>query len=244
MTLEEKIGQMTQPNRIRFLKIRETCRNISSALYSAAAIRIPPKETAWKAWTDLYDKVQEEAIKTRLSIPVLYGIDAVHGHSNVLAPVIFPHNIALGCTRDADLIERLDVSPRKRCGQPGYSGHSDRALQFPRISAGAEPTKDSQKIRRLSAAPARSGRLRCERVQRLARACRSAALNVTRASSSTSACRSPRDFRLHLDRVLAAVHARAHGRGTRSRRHRRPRPAGRPALGAGANGTACPTPRG
>jgi beta-glucosidase len=47
-----------------------------------------------------------EALRTRLAIPLLYGVDAVHGHNNVLGAVIFPHNIGLGCTRNPALIER------------------------------------------------------------------------------------------------------------------------------------------
>ncbi|HSU66543.1 MAG TPA: glycoside hydrolase family 3 N-terminal domain-containing protein, partial [Tepidisphaeraceae bacterium] len=43
----------------------------------------------------------------RLKIPILYGIDAVHGHNNVLDAVIFPHNIGLGCTRNPKLIEKV-----------------------------------------------------------------------------------------------------------------------------------------
>jgi beta-glucosidase len=67
-----------------------------------------PKEgNSLQAWTDLYDRVQGEALKTRLAIPILYGIDAVHGHSNVLGAVMFPHNIALGCTRDRELVEKI-----------------------------------------------------------------------------------------------------------------------------------------
>ena len=48
----------------------------------------------------MYEGMPGAALKTRLRIPILYGIDAVHGHSNVLGAVIFPHNIGLGCTRD------------------------------------------------------------------------------------------------------------------------------------------------
>ena len=67
-----------------------------------------PKEgNSLQAWTDFYDNVQSEALKTRLAIPILYGIDAVHGHSNVLGAVMFPHNIALGCTRDPALVEKI-----------------------------------------------------------------------------------------------------------------------------------------
>jgi len=55
----------------------------------------------------MYNRYQQRALATRLSIPLLYGVDAVHGHNNVLGAVIFPHNIGLGCTRDATLVERI-----------------------------------------------------------------------------------------------------------------------------------------
>ena len=46
-------------------------------------------------------------MSTRLGIPILYGIDAVHGHNNAYGTVIFPHNIGLGCTRDSILAEEI-----------------------------------------------------------------------------------------------------------------------------------------
>jgi beta-glucosidase len=55
----------------------------------------------------MHDRLQDEALATRLQIPILYGIDAVHGHNNVRGAVIFPHNIGLGCTRDPELVERV-----------------------------------------------------------------------------------------------------------------------------------------
>ncbi len=61
-----------------------------------------------KGWTDLVDGYQKHALKTRLAIPLLYGIDAVHGHNNVPGAVIFPHDIGLGCTRDAVLVEKVE----------------------------------------------------------------------------------------------------------------------------------------
>jgi beta-glucosidase len=50
---------------------------------------------------------QEAALQTRLGIPLLYGVDAVHGHNNLYGAVIFPHNIGLGATRDPDLVYRI-----------------------------------------------------------------------------------------------------------------------------------------
>jgi beta-glucosidase len=54
----------------------------------------------------MIDASQSHALKTRLAIPLLYGVDAVHGHNNVIGAVIFPHNIGLGCTRNAKLVEQ------------------------------------------------------------------------------------------------------------------------------------------
>ena len=57
-----------------------------------------PNATALQ-WDNTTDYFQRAALKTRLAIPMLYGIDAVHGHNNVYGATIFPHNIGLGCTR-------------------------------------------------------------------------------------------------------------------------------------------------
>jgi beta-glucosidase len=67
----------------------------------------PAEGNSLEAWTELYDRLQRAALETRLGIPILYGVDAVHGHNNVLGAVIFPHNIGLGATRDAELVRRI-----------------------------------------------------------------------------------------------------------------------------------------
>ena len=95
-----------------------------------------PKEgNSLKAWTDLYDRIQEHSRKTRLKIPILYGIDAVHGHNNVLDAVIFPHNIGLGCTRNAALVEQVArvTAEEVRChGHPvGLRALRHRAAGYP-----------------------------------------------------------------------------------------------------------------
>ena len=83
MTLEEKIGQMTQPEQDQVLKNPGDMQKYFIGSVLSGGNSDPAEGNGLEAWTDLYDKVQEEAIKTRLAIPVLYGIDAVHGHSNV-----------------------------------------------------------------------------------------------------------------------------------------------------------------
>jgi beta-glucosidase len=107
MTLDEKIGQMTQPEQGPVLSNSGDMQKYFIGSVLSGGDSDPNEGNSLQAWTDLYDRVQQEAMKTRLAIPVLYGIDAVHGHSNVLGAVIFPHNIALGCTRDPELVEKI-----------------------------------------------------------------------------------------------------------------------------------------
>lgn len=55
----------------------------------------------------MVNSYQDEALATRLGIPIIYGVDAVHGHSNVYGATIFPHNIGLGATRNAELVREI-----------------------------------------------------------------------------------------------------------------------------------------
>ncbi len=106
MTLEEKIGQMTQPEQNELKDPADVEKYFVGSLFSGGSS--DPKEgNSLKAWTDLYDRLQARTRNTRLKIPILYGIDAVHGHNNVLDAVIFPHNVGLGCTRNPKLIEQV-----------------------------------------------------------------------------------------------------------------------------------------
>ncbi len=105
MTLEEKIGQMTQAEQSALEDVTDIERYSLGSLLSGGSSD-PKAGNSLQAWTDMYDDYQSHALKNRLRIPILFGIDAVHGHSNVLGAVIFPHNIGLGCTRNPALIER------------------------------------------------------------------------------------------------------------------------------------------
>lgn len=105
MTLEEKVGQMVQVNQRSLLDISEVEKLFLGSVLSGGSSD-PKSGNGLKDWTDHYDSFQERTQNTRLRIPLLYGIDAVHGHNNVLGAVLFPHNIGLGCTRNPDLVER------------------------------------------------------------------------------------------------------------------------------------------
>ena len=105
MTLEEKIGQMVQANLGSLQDFADVEKYYLGSVLSGGSSD-PKSGNSLMDWTDLYDDLQSRAQKTRLRIPILYGIDAVHGHSNVLGAVIFPHNVGLGCSRNPDLVER------------------------------------------------------------------------------------------------------------------------------------------
>jgi beta-glucosidase len=104
MTLEEKIGQMTQAERQALSSENDVQTYFLGSLLSGGGSALSPNVPS--EWADMYDRFQASAMKTRLGIPIIYGIDAVHGHSNVYGAVIFPHNIGLGCTRNPDLVEQ------------------------------------------------------------------------------------------------------------------------------------------
>ena len=67
----------------------------------------PKRSNSFADWREMIDGYHAEAQKSRLQIPLLYGVDAVHGHNNVVGAVVFPHEIALGATRDAALVEEV-----------------------------------------------------------------------------------------------------------------------------------------
>lgn len=104
MTLEEKIGQMTQlekgsvkPGDVKGLLL-------GSVLSGGGG---SPGDNTTSGWADMVDGYQKEALATRLGIPVLYGVDAVHGHNNLQDATIFPHNIGLGAANDPELVRRI-----------------------------------------------------------------------------------------------------------------------------------------
>ena len=105
MTLDEKIGQMTQ---VDIDALKDRYEDIEK--YSLGSIlcggNSEIEDISAKGWADFYDMLQSHAVKSRLQIPMIYGVDAVHGHNNVIGAVVFPQNIGLGATRNAKLVEQ------------------------------------------------------------------------------------------------------------------------------------------
>lgn len=105
MTLDEKIGQMMQVE----LGITQYNPSILTTYFIGSVLSgggsDPRTGNSALNWANAYDMLQTYALNTRLKIPMIYGIDAVHGHNNVYGATIFPHNIGLGCTRNPQLIK-------------------------------------------------------------------------------------------------------------------------------------------
>ncbi|HTR81442.1 MAG TPA: glycoside hydrolase family 3 N-terminal domain-containing protein [Bacteroidota bacterium] len=104
MTLDEKIGQMMQIDLSVAEKTPEVITEYRVGSVLSGGDSDPRAGNDATSWRNASSMAQRYALMTPLKIPMVYGIDAVHGHSNVVGATIFPHNIGLGCTRDSSLI--------------------------------------------------------------------------------------------------------------------------------------------
>ncbi|XP_054817669.1 uncharacterized protein LOC129317356 [Prosopis cineraria] len=105
MTLSEKIGQMVQID--RYVASPKVIKQYKIGSVLSGGGSVPSPKATPQEWVEMVNGFQKGALSTRLKIPILYGIDAVHGHNNVYKATIFPHNIGLGATRDPDLVKRI-----------------------------------------------------------------------------------------------------------------------------------------
>ena len=106
LSLEEKVGQMTQADQM-FLQSLDDIEKYHMGSLLSGGDSDPKSGNDLASWTALYERYQKRALAAKPPIPLLYGIDAVHGNSNLLGAVIFPHNISLGCTRNAKLVNAI-----------------------------------------------------------------------------------------------------------------------------------------
>ena len=106
MTVDEKVGQMTQVDK-RMLDSEKDIATyfLGSILSGGGSV---PKDNTPKGWVNMVNSYQKQALSTRLKIPLIYGIDAVHGHNNVVGATVFPQNIGLGCSNDPELIYKVN----------------------------------------------------------------------------------------------------------------------------------------
>lgn len=103
MTLDEKIGQMTQ---VRHFADMDSDNDIATKFIgSVIHTQGPNPGKDALGWQNRFKALQEKALSTRLGIPLLFGVDAVHGQNTFQGATIFPHNIGLGATQNTTLVK-------------------------------------------------------------------------------------------------------------------------------------------
>ncbi|MGW3017191.1 glycoside hydrolase family 3 N-terminal domain-containing protein [Streptomyces longwoodensis] len=103
MSLDDKLGQMTQIEKDALVPQSDLATYRIGSVLSGGDSTVSPNNA--QTWADTYDSLQRTALTTPLAIPMIYGIDAVHGHNAVRGATLFPHNIGLGATRDPALVQ-------------------------------------------------------------------------------------------------------------------------------------------
>ncbi|MGW0993060.1 glycoside hydrolase family 3 protein [Streptomyces sp. NPDC002523] len=104
MSLKEKAGQMTQAERGGVGGGGDVTAYDLGSLLSGGGSTPTPNTPA--AWAKMIDGFQLRTQATRFQIPLIYGVDAVHGHNNLAGATVMPHNIGIGATRDPGLAEK------------------------------------------------------------------------------------------------------------------------------------------
>ena len=128
MTLREKIGQMTQAekNSVTPDEVRE--HGLGSVISGGGGNPEPNTPEAWRAMVLGFRRA---AAESRLGIPLIYGVDAVHGHNNVVGATIFPHNVGLGAIGDADLVRRIGRATALEVAATGVRWNFAPAVSVP-----------------------------------------------------------------------------------------------------------------
>ncbi|MEM1216043.1 MAG: glycoside hydrolase family 3 N-terminal domain-containing protein, partial [Bacteroidota bacterium] len=138
MTLAEKVGQMTQLNLSVFYKDKELQRDTLRAYlvdhHVGSILNLAYRYLSLEEWIELQTIIQEVAQESRLKIPVIYGIDAIHGMSYTQEATLFPHNIGLAATRNADLVYQCAAVTAKETRASGIRWNFD-----PVVGVGRNP---------------------------------------------------------------------------------------------------------
>ena len=116
MTLDDKVGQMTQGERGSATPAQATAARLGSILSGGGST---PSPNTPQGWADMIDAYQRAATSTGLGIPIIYGSDAVHGHNNAAGATIFPHNIGLGAANDPQLAEKIGAITARETAATG-----------------------------------------------------------------------------------------------------------------------------
>lgn len=129
MTLEEKVGQMALVEKNSLKDDQDILKYGLGGILSGAGSKADINTAdGWKMMIDNYQSIANES---RLKIPLLYGVDAVHGHGHVPGATIFPHAIGLGATGDAKLVERIAEATAEELTATGVNWNYAPNLDLP-----------------------------------------------------------------------------------------------------------------
>ena len=110
MTIEQKVGQMIQAD-ISAITPDDLARYpLGSILAGGNSGPFGDERADAAKWARLVDQYRDASRRSGAGVPILFGVDAVHGHSNLPGATIFPHNIGLGAIRDPALIQRIGAA--------------------------------------------------------------------------------------------------------------------------------------
>lgn len=129
MTLSEKIGQMALVEKNSVRKSGDVSEYGIGGILSGAGGK--PDANTVEGWRDMVTKFEQLSRESRLGIPVLYGVDANHGHGNVPAATIFPHFIGLGASGDEDLVAEVARATGEELVATGINWSYSPTLDLP-----------------------------------------------------------------------------------------------------------------
>ncbi|WP_420140257.1 glycoside hydrolase family 3 N-terminal domain-containing protein [Sphingomonas sp.] len=135
MTIEEKVGQMIQGDisTIRPEDLRKYPLGSVLAGGSSPPLDSPDRSpaAAWLATARAFDKVAKEGRPGRPYVPLIFGIDAVHGNSNILGATVFPHNVGLGAMHDPALMTKIGRATAVETAAAGWDWAFGPTLTVP-----------------------------------------------------------------------------------------------------------------
>lgn len=110
MSLDQKVGQLVQADISAISPADLANYPLGSILAGGNSGPYGDERASAVKWAQLVTEFRDASRKSGAGIPVLFGVDAVHGHSNLPEATIFPHNIGLGAAHDADLVGRIGAA--------------------------------------------------------------------------------------------------------------------------------------
>lgn len=134
LSLEQKVGQMVQAEIASVTPAEAGSYGLGSILNGGGSSPGGNKHASVADWVELADAFHETSTKANdgNGVPILWGTDAVHGHSNVYKATVFPHNIGLGAARDPDLVAAIGAATAREVAATGIDWTFAPTLAVPR----------------------------------------------------------------------------------------------------------------